>query len=40
MDLPYTYEDVFGFFKDTKKLSFHSETRITEEKICQIVQVG
>ncbi|PAV73136.1 hypothetical protein WR25_12668 [Diploscapter pachys] len=38
MDLPYTYEDLFGFFKDTKKLSLHSTTHITKQEICQLVQ--
>ena len=40
MDLPYTYEDLFGFFKDTKKLSLHSTAHITKQEICQLVQVG
>ncbi|PAV63795.1 hypothetical protein WR25_26306 isoform A [Diploscapter pachys] len=38
VDLPYTYEDLFGFFKDTKKLSLHSETHIAEEQLGQLVQ--
>ncbi|PAV88952.1 hypothetical protein WR25_24386 [Diploscapter pachys] len=38
MDLPYTYEDLFGFFKDTKRLSLHSTTHITKQEICQLVQ--
>ncbi|PAV64626.1 hypothetical protein WR25_01699 [Diploscapter pachys] len=38
MDLPYDYEDLVGFFKDTKKLSLHSATHITKQQIRQLVQ--
>ncbi|PAV86431.1 hypothetical protein WR25_24466 [Diploscapter pachys] len=36
--LPYTYEDLFGFFKDTKELTLGSVTRITKQQLCQLVQ--
>ncbi|PAV82253.1 hypothetical protein WR25_24509 [Diploscapter pachys] len=38
IDLPYTYKDLVGFFKDTKKLSLHSATRITKKQIRRLVQ--
>ncbi|PAV62029.1 hypothetical protein WR25_00547 [Diploscapter pachys] len=38
MDLPYTYEDLIGFFKDTKRLTFHSTIHITKKQIRQLVQ--
>ncbi|PAV56982.1 hypothetical protein WR25_16748 [Diploscapter pachys] len=38
MDLPYTYKDLFGFFKNTKKLSLRSATHITDRQISQLVQ--
>ncbi|PAV64342.1 hypothetical protein WR25_20480 [Diploscapter pachys] len=38
MDLPYTYEDLIGFFKDTKRLTFHSTIHITKQQLCQLVQ--
>ncbi|PAV80050.1 hypothetical protein WR25_04885 [Diploscapter pachys] len=38
MDLPYTYEDLVGFFKDAKVLKFQSTSHITKQQICQLVQ--
>ncbi|PAV91874.1 hypothetical protein WR25_15624 [Diploscapter pachys] len=38
LDLPYTCKDLFGFFKDTKKLILWSATRITKQQACQLVQ--
>ncbi|PAV88106.1 hypothetical protein WR25_09116 [Diploscapter pachys] len=38
LDLPYTYEDLFGFFKDIKKLSLRSAHHITKQQLGQLVQ--
>ncbi|PAV78447.1 hypothetical protein WR25_13247 [Diploscapter pachys] len=38
MDPPYTYEDLVGLFKDTKRLSLRCVTNIAEEQLCQLVQ--
>ncbi|PAV82914.1 hypothetical protein WR25_06340 [Diploscapter pachys] len=37
-NLPYTYEDLFGIFKDTKRLRLTNSHMITDEQVCKIVQ--